>query len=119
MEQDVSVFSDMMQLNYMGTVHVLKAALPRLVQRGEGRVVLVASVMAVIGAHSALPWQDRGSLTGTSSAGSTAHVADVNVLLQASQGTPRTHRQSGLCAGCATASETRSARQLRSVMPAL
>ena len=65
MEQDVSVFSDMMQLNYMGTVHVLKAALPGLVQRGEGHVVLVASVMAVIGAHSALQWQDRGSLVGT------------------------------------------------------
>jgi 3-dehydrosphinganine reductase len=64
MEQDVSVFSDMMQLNYMGTVHVLKAALPGLVQRGEGHVVLVASVMAVIGAHQTLQWQDSGWWVG-------------------------------------------------------
>jgi short-subunit dehydrogenase len=65
MEQDVSVFSDTMQLNYMGTVNVLKAALPGLVQRGEGHVVLVASVMAVIGftgyaSYAPSKWAVRG-----------------------------------------------------------
>jgi short-subunit dehydrogenase len=74
MEQDVSVFSDTMQLNYMGTVNVLKAALPGLVQRGEGHIVLVASVMAVIGALSALQWQDSRWWVRTVTAGSTTHV---------------------------------------------
>lgn len=49
LEQDAQVFHDTMQLNYMGTVNVLKAALPGMVQRGEGHIVVVASVMAIIG----------------------------------------------------------------------
>jgi 3-dehydrosphinganine reductase len=53
LEQDASVFSDTMQLNYMGTVNVLKAALPGMVRRGEGHIVVVASVMAIIGVHDA------------------------------------------------------------------
>lgn len=39
-----------MDLNYMGVVNVLKAALPGMTARGQGHVVVVSSVMAIIGA---------------------------------------------------------------------
>ncbi len=50
LQQDVEVFSSTMALNYMGVVNVLKAALPGLVARRRGHVVVVSSVMAIIGA---------------------------------------------------------------------
>ena len=49
LQQDVSVFAGTMEVNYMGTVKVLKAALPGMVARGRGLVVVVSSVMAIIG----------------------------------------------------------------------
>lgn len=44
------MFADTMQLNYMGAVNVLKAVLPLMVQRKQGHVLVVGSIMSVIGA---------------------------------------------------------------------
>ncbi len=44
------MFRRTMDLNYMGTVHAVKAALPHMVERGAGHIVLVASAAAVCGA---------------------------------------------------------------------
>lgn len=49
LEQDVAVFRSTMDVNYFGVVNSVKAAVPRMVARGEGQVVIVASVMAIIG----------------------------------------------------------------------
>ncbi|CAL5221529.1 g3737 [Coccomyxa viridis] len=49
LEQDVQVFEETMNLNYFGTLRVLKAFLPGMVRRGEGEVVLVSSAAAVCG----------------------------------------------------------------------
>ena len=45
----MEVFRSTMDVNYFGVVNTLKAAVPRMVERGEGQVVIVASVMAIIG----------------------------------------------------------------------
>ena len=39
-----------MDLNYLGTVHAVKAVLPDMVAAGAGHLVLVASAAAVCGA---------------------------------------------------------------------
>ena len=36
-----------MDLNYMGTVHALKAVLPGMAKRGRGQVVMIASAAAI------------------------------------------------------------------------
>ena len=46
----MSVFEKTMAVNYIGVVHTVKAAVPGMVARRNGQVVIVASVMAVIGA---------------------------------------------------------------------
>jgi 3-dehydrosphinganine reductase len=48
-EQDVSKFELQMRVNYLGNVHCVKAALPGMLQRGRGRIVLVTSSLAVLG----------------------------------------------------------------------
>lgn len=42
-------YSDMMDVNYMGTVRCTKAVLPHMLERGEGHIVNVASIAAKIG----------------------------------------------------------------------
>ncbi len=49
MEQDLKIFEDTMQLNFFGTLRVLKAFLPGMVKKGLGQVVLVSSAAAVCG----------------------------------------------------------------------
>lgn len=49
LEQDVQVAEETMNLNYFGTLRVLKAYLPGMVRRGKGEVVLVSSAAAVCG----------------------------------------------------------------------
>ena len=49
LEQDTAIFEKTMNVNYYGVVHTVKAAVPGMVARREGQVVLIASVMAVIG----------------------------------------------------------------------
>lgn len=51
LEQSLDVFASTMNVNYFGTLHVLKAALPAMVERRQGEVVLVSSAAAVCGAH--------------------------------------------------------------------
>ena len=45
------MFASTMEVNYFGTLHVLKAALPAMVERRQGEVVLVSSAAAVCGAQ--------------------------------------------------------------------
>eukprot|EP00401_Gymnodinium_catenatum_P031323 CAMPEP_0117549386 /NCGR_PEP_ID=MMETSP0784-20121206/48138_1 /TAXON_ID=39447 /ORGANISM="" /LENGTH=237 /DNA_ID=CAMNT_0005346371 /DNA_START=23 /DNA_END=735 /DNA_ORIENTATION=- len=47
LDQDASVFDKTMQLNYMGTVRVVKAVAPLMVEAEGGRIMLVASAAAV------------------------------------------------------------------------
>lgn len=48
LENDVSVFHKMMDLNYFGTLHAIKAALPTMVAQAEGgQIVLVSSGLAL------------------------------------------------------------------------
>ena len=49
LEQDLKPFEDTMQLNYFGTLRMLKAFLPGMVRKGHGQVVLVSSAAAVCG----------------------------------------------------------------------
>ncbi len=48
-EQDVSAFELQMRVNYMGNVHAVKVALPGMLQRRSGRIVLVTSSLSVLG----------------------------------------------------------------------
>jgi 3-dehydrosphinganine reductase len=44
LETDLDAFRSMMEVNYFGTLHVLKAALPAMVERGSGYVVNISSL---------------------------------------------------------------------------
>lgn len=47
--QDMSVFRKMMDLNYFGVVHTVKAALPAMIERNEAaHIVIVSSACALI-----------------------------------------------------------------------
>ena len=48
LEQDCATFARTMELNYMGTVHAVKACAPYMVARREGHVTIVASAAAVV-----------------------------------------------------------------------
>ncbi len=50
LEQDMAIFDKTLAVNYSGVVHTVKAAVPGMVARREGQVVIIASVMAIIGA---------------------------------------------------------------------
>jgi 3-dehydrosphinganine reductase len=43
-ELDVDIFHRMMDVNYFGTVNVIKAVLPSLIERGSGHIVNVSSI---------------------------------------------------------------------------
>lgn len=45
----LSAYENIMRVNYMGTVHVTKAVLPGMLQRGSGHLVFVASSMGLLG----------------------------------------------------------------------
>jgi len=49
LDMSVDDFSEMMNVNYLGTVRCTKAVLPYMLQRGEGHIVNVASMAAKIG----------------------------------------------------------------------
>lgn len=48
-ELPVDVFRQAMDVNYMGTIHTIKAVLPAMRQRGGGRIVMVSSGAGLIG----------------------------------------------------------------------
>jgi 3-dehydrosphinganine reductase len=45
----VEVFRQMMEVNYLGTVHVVKAALPAMIARGSGHIINISSVAGFLG----------------------------------------------------------------------
>jgi short-subunit dehydrogenase len=49
-ELTLDVFHEMMDLNYFGAVHISKALLPDMLQRGSGHIVNVSSVAGFLGA---------------------------------------------------------------------
>lgn len=49
LDADVDALDRIMRVNYLGTVHVLKAVLPQMVERRTGHVVTVASIAGRIG----------------------------------------------------------------------
>ncbi|WP_438347178.1 SDR family NAD(P)-dependent oxidoreductase [Paenibacillus sp. FA6] len=49
LDMTVDEYSEMMNVNYMGTVRCTKAVLPDMLKRGEGHIVNVASMAAKIG----------------------------------------------------------------------
>ena len=46
---DLDIFHWMMDVNYFGTVNVIKAVLPGMMERGSGYIVNIASMSAAIG----------------------------------------------------------------------
>lgn len=46
---DVEVFRAQMELNYLGTVHAIKAVLPSMTERGTGGIVGVSSTAGLVG----------------------------------------------------------------------
>ncbi len=44
----VEVYRDMMEINYMGTVHATKAALPAMLKRGSGDIVNISSAAGFV-----------------------------------------------------------------------
>ncbi len=47
---DLDIFRWMMDVNYFGTVHITKAVLPGMLERGSGYVVNISSMAGVLGA---------------------------------------------------------------------
>jgi len=50
LEEDLETFRRLMQVNYFGTVHATRAALPGMADRGHGHIVNIASVAGLVGA---------------------------------------------------------------------
>lgn len=48
-ELPLSVFREMMEINYFGTVNTVKAALPAMIARGSGWIVNISSIAGFIG----------------------------------------------------------------------
>ena len=60
-DQAMEAFERQVQVNYLGTVATIKAALPGMLERKQGHVVLIASALAVLGDS----WDERvGRLGG-------------------------------------------------------
>ncbi|KAL4449376.1 hypothetical protein ABPG77_007020 [Micractinium sp. CCAP 211/92] len=65
LEQPPEVFERQMRVNYLGTVHTIQAALPGMLRRRAGRVVLVTSGLAIVGfagycSYAPTKWALRG-----------------------------------------------------------
>lgn len=50
-ELPIKSFEDTMAINYLGTVYIVKAALPSMIERGRGHVVMVSSGAGLIGLY--------------------------------------------------------------------
>jgi 3-dehydrosphinganine reductase len=58
-------FDEMMQINFMGSVHMTRALLPSMLERGEGHVAFVSSLIGLMGifgytAYAASKFAQRG-----------------------------------------------------------
>jgi 3-dehydrosphinganine reductase len=45
----VEIFHQMIEINYLGTVHMVKALLPHMIQRGSGHIVNISSAAGFLG----------------------------------------------------------------------
>ena len=63
LEQDTAIFEKTMGVNYFGVVHTVKAAVPGMVARRDGQVVIIASVMAIIGEPTVAPLSRLDAVT--------------------------------------------------------
>eukprot|EP00887_Chlorella_sp_A99_P007439 scaffold2.g7439.t1 len=89
-EQDMAAFQRQVDINYLGTVRCCKAALPGMLARGRGRVVLVSSALGVLGfagysSYAPSKWAVRGlgdclrnELQGTGVSVSVAYPPDTD-----------------------------------------
>jgi 3-dehydrosphinganine reductase len=69
LELPTSEFHKMMDVNYFGTVHMCKAVLPSMVDRGRGNVLNVSSLAGVIGIYGYTPYAaSKFALVGFSQA---------------------------------------------------
>lgn len=50
-EQDMDIFRSMMEVNYFGTLHVIKAVLPGMTERGSGHIVNISSIAGFMGVY--------------------------------------------------------------------
>lgn len=50
LEEDLETFHRLMQVNYFGTIHTTRAALPGMAERRQGHIVNIASVAGLVGA---------------------------------------------------------------------
>lgn len=50
-EMSVDIFEQAMSVNYFGTLYAIKAALPTMKQKGQGRIVIISSGAALIGLY--------------------------------------------------------------------
>ncbi|HEY3343987.1 MAG TPA: SDR family oxidoreductase [Anaerolineaceae bacterium] len=48
-ELDTAIFREMIEINYLGTVYCVKAALPGMLRRGSGAIVTVSSIAGFLG----------------------------------------------------------------------
>ena len=65
LEQDTSIFENNMNLNYMGTVNVVKTVAPLMVSNDGGRIMIVSSAAGICGfigfsTYSPTKWALRG-----------------------------------------------------------
>ncbi|HVN54762.1 MAG TPA: SDR family oxidoreductase [Anaerolineaceae bacterium] len=50
-EQDLAVFRQMMEINYFGTVHAIRAVVPAMLARKSGHIVNFCSIAGIIGIY--------------------------------------------------------------------
>ncbi len=48
-ELDLEIFHQMMDVNYFGTVHISKAVVPKMIERGSGHIVNISSIAGFLG----------------------------------------------------------------------
>lgn len=70
-----------MALNYFGAVHCTKAVVPRMAERRQGCVVLVASAMGVLGFRRvAIVWQVSACLDRSTFPRIAGHLNPCNAI---------------------------------------
>ena len=92
-ELPLSVFRDMMDTNYFGTLYAVKAVLPHMMAQGKGHIVTVSSVAGLIGvfgytAYGASKFAVRG-LSEALRSELKPHNIGVSVLLPPDTETPQ------------------------------
>jgi NAD(P)-dependent dehydrogenase (short-subunit alcohol dehydrogenase family) len=103
LEQDPAVSRRTMDLNYFGVETAVRAVLPGMVARRAGKVVFIASAMAVCGSFFFLFFLFLGGVLGTKKNDSAHSPTLSHSSLQVSRASPRTPLQNGPSAAWPTA----------------